>query len=144
VKDYIGSNTFAKYLESQDCRYLTVIGTDGIRWVLWAKDVRSRETKEAIAPWRSRLSVSADATFRVLDPDQPARLVRRDGLELVDRLEGLPDSPGVSSRQESRSTSRERRDSNSRSGYPFVKEGRLYKKALLVLQEYWVLYTILK
>jgi hypothetical protein len=48
VEDYIASNTFAKYLESRDRRYLTAIGTDGIRWVLWAKDVRSRETRERI------------------------------------------------------------------------------------------------
>lgn len=48
VQDYVKSNTFAKYLESRDHRYLVAIGTDGLRWVLWAKDVRARETKEAI------------------------------------------------------------------------------------------------
>ncbi|SEV99464.1 hypothetical protein [Natrinema salifodinae] len=49
IEEYVESNTFAKYLESREKRYLVAIGTDGFRWVLWAKDVRSRETKEAIA-----------------------------------------------------------------------------------------------
>lgn len=48
IQDYVESNTFAKYLESWDRQYLVAIGTDGLRWVLWAKDVRARETKEAI------------------------------------------------------------------------------------------------
>lgn len=48
LQDYVDSNTFAKYLESRERRYLVAIGTDGFRWILWAKDVRSRETKEAI------------------------------------------------------------------------------------------------
>lgn len=49
IKEYVDSNTFAKFLDSRDQRYLVAIGTDGLRWVLWAKDVRSRKTKEAIA-----------------------------------------------------------------------------------------------
>lgn len=48
VRTYVEDNTFAKYLESREKRYLVAIGTDGFRWVLWAKDVRTGETKEAI------------------------------------------------------------------------------------------------
>lgn len=49
IEEYVESNTFAKYLESRDKQYLVAIGTDGLRWVLWAKDVRSGKTKEALA-----------------------------------------------------------------------------------------------
>lgn len=45
---YIESNTFAKYLKSRDQWYLVGIGTDGLRWGLWAKDVRTGETKSRI------------------------------------------------------------------------------------------------
>ena len=48
VADYIASNTFAKYLQSREKRYLIAIGTDGLRWTLWAKDVRSGEVVEGI------------------------------------------------------------------------------------------------
>lgn len=48
ISDYVESNTFAKYLESREQRYLIAIGTDGLRWTLWAKDVRARETRECI------------------------------------------------------------------------------------------------
>lgn len=48
IKDYVESNTFANYLESREQRYLIAIGTDGLRWTLWAKDVRSQETKRFI------------------------------------------------------------------------------------------------
>jgi hypothetical protein len=48
IEDYVSSNTFATYLESRERRYLVAVGTDGLRWVLWAKDVRSRDTREAI------------------------------------------------------------------------------------------------
>lgn len=48
VQKYINSNTFAKYLESHECRYLVAIGTDGFRWTMWARDVRARDTKEEI------------------------------------------------------------------------------------------------
>jgi hypothetical protein len=48
IRDYVESNTFAKYLESREQRYLIAIGTDGLRWTLWAKDVRSRNTRECI------------------------------------------------------------------------------------------------
>lgn len=48
IENYINSNTFSKYLENQDQRYLVAIGTDGFRWILWAKDVRTNETKQAI------------------------------------------------------------------------------------------------
>ncbi|MFB1064039.1 hypothetical protein ACEWFR_08970 [Natrinema sp. H-ect4] len=49
IEDYVDSDTFAKYLKTLEKRYLVAIGTDGLRWVLWAKDVRSRTTKRAIA-----------------------------------------------------------------------------------------------
>ena len=49
IRAYVEDNTFAKYLESREKRYLVAIGTDGFRWVLWAKNVRTGETKEAIA-----------------------------------------------------------------------------------------------
>ena len=48
IKEYVASNTFSKYLKSRKQRYLIAIGTDGLRWVLRAKDVRSGETIEPI------------------------------------------------------------------------------------------------
>lgn len=48
VEEYLASNTFAKYLASREKRYLVAIGTDGLRWVLWAKDVRTGETNEEL------------------------------------------------------------------------------------------------
>lgn len=49
IEEYVESNTFAKYLETLEKRYLVAIGTDGLRWVLWAKDVRTGETKRDLA-----------------------------------------------------------------------------------------------
>ena len=49
IEEYVRSNTFSKYLKSREQRYLVAIGTDGFRWKLWAKDVRSDETKMEIA-----------------------------------------------------------------------------------------------
>jgi hypothetical protein len=48
IEKYVTSNTFAKYLESRECQFLVAIGTDGLRWTMWAKDVRGRETREEI------------------------------------------------------------------------------------------------
>lgn len=48
IKAYVESNTFSKYLKSRDQRYLVGIGTDGIRWSLWVKDVRAGETKQRV------------------------------------------------------------------------------------------------
>jgi hypothetical protein len=48
IPKYTDVNTFAKYLKSRDQRYLIAIGTDDLRWVLRAKDVRSGETQEGI------------------------------------------------------------------------------------------------
>ncbi|MDG5820970.1 hypothetical protein [Natronococcus sp. A-GB7] len=49
VRDYVDSDTFAKYLETLEKRYLVAIGTDGLRWVLRAKDVHTGETKRDLA-----------------------------------------------------------------------------------------------
>jgi hypothetical protein len=49
IEEYVESNTFAKYLETLEKRYLVAIGTDGLRWVLRAKDVRTGETKRDLA-----------------------------------------------------------------------------------------------
>lgn len=48
IEDYVSSNTFGKYLEEIDYRFLVAIGTDGLRWTMWAKDVRARETMQEI------------------------------------------------------------------------------------------------
>ena len=48
VRGYISSNTFAKYLERLEFRFLVAVGTDGFRWTMWAKDVRAQETKEEL------------------------------------------------------------------------------------------------
>ncbi|WP_430505292.1 hypothetical protein [Haloparvum sp. PAK95] len=48
IRKYIEVNTFAKYIESREKRYLIAIGTDGLRWTLWAKQVRTGETLEEI------------------------------------------------------------------------------------------------
>lgn len=80
VKAYVESNTFAKYLATREKRYLVAIGTDGLRWVLWVKDVRSRETKEAIA--EVDLSTAIDA------------IAKREAV-----IEGEPDDSTVDIRQ---------------------------------------------
>jgi hypothetical protein len=49
LREYVESNTFSKYLKSREQRFLVAIGTDGLRWVLWAKDVREDTNREAIA-----------------------------------------------------------------------------------------------
>lgn len=48
VEEYVRSNAFAKYLEKTERRFLVAIGTDGLRWTMWAKDVRARETKDDV------------------------------------------------------------------------------------------------
>ncbi|ELY55162.1 hypothetical protein [Natronococcus jeotgali] len=49
IEEYVESDTFAKYLETLEKRYLVAIGTDSFRWVLWAKDVRTGETRPELA-----------------------------------------------------------------------------------------------
>ncbi|GAB7019649.1 hypothetical protein [Halostagnicola bangensis] len=70
IRDYVDSSTFAKYLTSREKRYLVAIGTDGLRWVLWAKDVRSDETKGAVAEVDLSDSIEAIAQRnRVIEGD---------------------------------------------------------------------------
>lgn len=80
IEEYVESDTFAKYLKTIEKRYLVAIGTDGLRWVLWAKDVRSRETKEAIA--------EVDLS------DAIAAIAKRDAV-----IEGEPESTNVDIRK---------------------------------------------
>jgi len=47
VRDYLEENTFCRYLRDIDLRYLIGIGTDGLRWTLWMKDLETEQTFEA-------------------------------------------------------------------------------------------------
>lgn len=73
IEEYVESNTFAKYLESREKRYLVAIGTDGFRWVLWAKDVRTGETKDAIAEVDLEDAISDTAKRATVIEGEPDR-----------------------------------------------------------------------
>lgn len=80
IKKYVESNTFAKYLESREKRYLVAIGTDGFRWVLWVKDVRTGETKDAIAEIDMEAAISSIAKRASViegEPDHTTAEIRR-------------------------------------------------------------------
>ena len=47
IQEYLDEDTFCKYLRDVDQRYLVGIGTDGLRWTMWLKDLDTGETKEA-------------------------------------------------------------------------------------------------
>jgi len=47
IRAYLEADTFCKYLRDVDQRYLVGIGTDGLRWTLWMKDLETGETREA-------------------------------------------------------------------------------------------------
>jgi len=47
IRKYLEEDTFCKYLHTLDQRYLVGIGTDGLRWTLWIKDLETGEMKEA-------------------------------------------------------------------------------------------------
>jgi len=47
IREYLEEDTFCKYLRDLDHRYLVGIGTDGLRWTLWVKDLETGETLEA-------------------------------------------------------------------------------------------------
>jgi len=47
IREYLEEDTFCKYLRDVDQRYLVGIGTDGLRWTLWMKDLETGETREA-------------------------------------------------------------------------------------------------
>lgn len=80
IREYVQSDTFSKYLKTLDQRYLIAIGTDGLRWVLWAKDVRSRDTRDAI--------VEVDLS------DAIETIAKRNGV-----IEGEPEFDAVSTRK---------------------------------------------
>ena len=46
IKYYLQEDVFSKYLRDNQ-RYLIGIGTDGLRWTMWMKDVRTGDTKQA-------------------------------------------------------------------------------------------------
>lgn len=48
IRTYLEEDTFCKYLRDIDQRYLVGIGTDGLRWTLWLKDLETGETKSGI------------------------------------------------------------------------------------------------
>jgi hypothetical protein len=47
IREYLQEDTFCRYLRDMDQRYLVGIGTDGLRWTLWAKDLQTSEVKPA-------------------------------------------------------------------------------------------------
>jgi len=48
IQTYLEEDTFCKYLRDIDQRYLVGIGTDGLRWTLWVKDLETNEIKSHI------------------------------------------------------------------------------------------------
>ncbi|MFC7078306.1 hypothetical protein [Haloarcula halophila] len=48
IRTYIEEDTFCKYLRDMEQRYLVGIGTDGLRWTLWLKDLGTGETKSGV------------------------------------------------------------------------------------------------
>jgi hypothetical protein len=46
IREYLDEDTFCKYLRDIDQRYLAGIGTDGLRWTLWMKDLETGEVKQ--------------------------------------------------------------------------------------------------
>jgi len=47
IREYLEEDTFCKYLRDLDHQYLVGIGTDGLRWTLWVKDLETGKTLEA-------------------------------------------------------------------------------------------------
>jgi len=43
IREYLKEDTFCKYLRDLNQRYLVGIGTDGLRWTLWMKDLETGE-----------------------------------------------------------------------------------------------------
>lgn len=65
IREYLEEDTFCKFLRDIDQRYLVGIGTDGLRWTMWMKDLETGETKEAtpkvdISPVIEREAVRLD------------------------------------------------------------------------------------
>jgi hypothetical protein len=48
IRAYLEADTFCKYLRDLEQRYLVGIGTDGLRWTLWLKDLETGETKSGV------------------------------------------------------------------------------------------------
>ena len=46
IREYLDEDTFCKYLRNIDQRYLVGIGTDGLRWTLWMKDLETGAVKQ--------------------------------------------------------------------------------------------------
>lgn len=44
IQEYIEEDTFCKYLRDLNHQYLVGIGTDGLRWTLWMKDIETGRT----------------------------------------------------------------------------------------------------
>ncbi|WP_157533080.1 hypothetical protein [Haloferax profundi] len=47
VKSYVESDTFCKYLFERERTTLVAVGTDGVRWTLWWKNLESGQTWDA-------------------------------------------------------------------------------------------------
>lgn len=46
VKAYLADDTFCRILRERDHEYLVAIGTDGLRWTLWVKNLRTGDVLE--------------------------------------------------------------------------------------------------
>jgi len=72
IDKYLKEDTFCRYLRTVDLQYLIGIGTDGLRWTLWVKDLETDQTVEAcpkvdISPAIDRIARRLD----VIDGDLP-------------------------------------------------------------------------
>ena len=64
IREYMENDVFSKFLRD-DRRYLIGIGTDGLRWTLWMKDIKTGETREAIP--KVDISLVIERTAKRLD-----------------------------------------------------------------------------
>jgi len=64
IRTYLEEDTFCKYLRDIDQRYLVGIGTDGLRWTLWLKDLETGETKSGV-PKVDLTSIIEQETIRL-------------------------------------------------------------------------------
>jgi hypothetical protein len=65
IREYLEEDTFCKYLRDIDQQYLIGIGTDGLHWTLWVKNLETGEThaevpKVDLSPAVERAAIRLD------------------------------------------------------------------------------------
>lgn len=75
IRYYMQEDVFCKYLRD-DKRYLIGIGTDGLRWTMWMKDIKTGEMREAVP--KVDISIVVERAARRLDTIPGEASVGRD------------------------------------------------------------------